>query len=108
RRLDLSAARDQYAARQLVLLEDALDGLQIERRRQIHYREIFVVERAVRGDARRIVLGDVAELPREGAEMARQVHRHERTDLHEPRVDAAMCAGVARRDPADQVRLEPV
>src|SRR5579863_7870960 len=37
-RLDLAVARDENAARQLVLLKNTVDSLEIERRRQVHHR----------------------------------------------------------------------
>ena len=43
-RIDAAAAPVQRAARQMMLLEHAADRLEVELRRQIDHREIFVVE----------------------------------------------------------------
>ena len=45
RRVDVPVPRHQHPARQQVLLEHGVDGLQVELGRQVHDRAVFVIER---------------------------------------------------------------
>ena len=49
RRVDLAAAAHPVAARKQMLLENDLDGLQVELGGEVHHREVFVVEGAMAG-----------------------------------------------------------
>ncbi len=106
--LDLAPAHHQLALGEGAVLEHDLHRLEVELRRQVHGREVLLVEAP-----RRVRLGLVAAKARlvdlgEGADVAVHVHRHEGGELDEARIDAPRAAGVAQRHARDEVVLEPL
>ena len=71
------------------LLEDALDGLEVELGRQVHHRQVLVVEDAVLLGAVAVAADEVAELVDVGIDVAVDVHREEARELQEAGVDPA-------------------
>ena len=61
RRHDQIAAYAEAALRQVVVVEHALDGLQIEIRRQIHHRAVLIVKGAGRRGVVAVAGGQVTE-----------------------------------------------
>ena len=90
-----------------MLLENPLHGFEIEFRRQVEHREIFVVE--ILGLLRLVGLaaGQVVEQVDMRLHMAVEVHRHEGGELDEAGIDPPLRALEAQGHAADQVLLEP-
>ena len=108
RRLDQAAAHPKPAERQVVALEHALDRLQIEIRRQVHHRAVFVVEGAGRRGTLAVAAGEVAEHRPMRRDVAVEIHAEKAGELQKARIDAAEGAGIARRHGGDHGALEPV
>src|SRR5579862_8587016 len=72
--LDQAAARHEGAMREVAAVEDTLDRLQVEIRRQIHHRRIFVIEFLRRLGARLIALDEMAEEIEMRRHMTSQIH----------------------------------
>ena len=106
-RPDRSPVPREAPERQIVILENALYGLQKKIRRQIHHRAVFLVEFPVRCRFGLIALRQRMELCHVRVDMPIEIHAHERGELHEARVNHPMRALVAPGHPADQVFLEP-
>ena len=94
--------------RQVVVLEHALHRLEIELRRQVHHRAVLVVKAPMRLGARLVAADQAAPLVEMRADVAVEIHAHERRELHEARIDMAVRTRIAPRHGADQVPLEPV
>ena len=107
RRLDLPVLIGQLPERQRVILEHQLHRLEIELGREIEHGDIFVVELLGGLGFRGLTFGDVLVKLAMRFDMAVHVHRHERRQLHETRIDAAAATGIARRHRGDQLLLEP-
>ena len=75
--IDLAAAAHPGAARQLVLLEHDLDGLQVELGGEVHDREIFVVEGAVAVGRIVVAFDQVLELAHVGVDVPVEIHADE-------------------------------
>src|SRR5262249_61009687 len=104
---DLAAWRGEAADRELMFLKDALDGLQIEIRRQVHDGVILVVKALGRRRALAIAADEVLEEIDMRRDVTVEIHRHEAGELQEARIDAAEGAGIARRHRLDDAALEP-
>ena len=96
--IDLAVAPRQLAFCQRVILEDALDGLEIELRGQIGDREIFLVE-AARGFGFLLVVVDkILEKSAKRTDVALEIHVQERGQLQKAWIDLAQRAAVAHRN----------
>src|SRR6266481_349570 len=93
--------------RQRVFLKHQPDGFEIELRRKVQHGKILIVKGL--GDLGLLDLA-VAEvlvkLP-VGLDVPLDVHAHEGSELHKPRIDPPECAGISHRHDRDQVLLEP-
>ena len=89
RRIDRLAAMGHLALRQRVLDENRIDGLQVELRRQVHHRQILVIEVAVLVDQVAVALHQIAEQVLMGVHVAVEVHADEAVELQEARIDVA-------------------
>lgn len=94
--------------RQVEALEHPLDRLEVELGRQVHHREVFLVEPADRVGALGVAVDDVMEQVHECLGMAVQIHAHESGDLQEARIHAPHRTGMTPRHGADQRALEPL
>ena len=90
-----------------VLLEHDLDGLQVILGREVHHREMLVVEGAVAIGMLVVALHQMLELAHVRVHMAVEVHRDEAGELQEARVDAPHGAGMIERHRRDHVLAEP-
>ncbi len=100
-------AHRHAALGEIVLLEECLDRLQIVARGHVHDSEVFVIKAAVRGGTVLVALDQVVEHLAMRRDMAVGVHRDERGELQETRIDPAECASVPRRYARRHVPLEP-
>ena len=95
-------------SRQGVVLEHGLDRLQVELGRQVHDRQVLVVEVLVLLDRVAVALDEIVEQVDVRVHVALEVHGHEAGELDEARIDVAHEAGVRQRHGRDHVLLEPV
>ena len=103
----LLAFECELAQRQMIVLKNALHGFQKELRRQIHDGAVLLIEPPVRLGLVHIAAGQRAELRDMRVDMPFQVHRHERRQLHEARVNPPPRARKAPRHGGDQFLVEP-
>ena len=108
RGIDRFAAMAEGAARQIVIDEYLLHRLQIEFRRQVHHRHVFIVEFAVLLGGIAVTLDQMPEQFAVRVDMAVEIHGHESAKLQEARINAAHHARVRRRHFHDYVVAEPV
>ena len=108
RRIDAYAAMRHLALGQGVADEHGIDGLQVEFRRQVHHRQIFVVEIAVLLGIVAIMLHQMHEEVLVGDDVAVEVHAHEARKLQEAGIDLAAEARHRPRRAHDDVVAEPV
>ena len=101
------AAMGQLALGQQVLLEDNVDGLEVEFFGQVQHRQILVIEFQVLVGAVAVTLHQVLEVALVGFLVLGLVHTHEAGQLHEARIDAPANAHIGRRHGVDHVGLEP-
>ena len=101
------SAPDHLAARQIVALEDAGDGLQVVLGGQVHHRQVVVVEAPHDLRALFVAREEVAVQAAVGIGVAADVERDERGELQETRIDLAQEARLAGRDALDGRHLEP-
>ena len=94
--------------RQRMAHEHGLDGLQIEFRRKIHHREIFVVEFLVLVRRVAVAAHQIQEQLLVRLDVAVEVHADEAVELQEARIDVAHEAGIRKRHLGDDVAAEPV
>jgi hypothetical protein len=80
-----------------MFLEHGAHGLEKEIGRQIHDREIFVVESTDGLGLFGLALGEMTVKIAVGVHMPFQVHVHERGELHETGIDAPQGAGETQR-----------
>ena len=106
-RIDLAAAAHPDAARQLVLLEHDLDGLQVELGGEVHHREILVVEGAMAVGRIVVAFHEMLELAHVGVDVPVEVHADERGELQEARIDPAHRARIGEGHRRDDVLAEP-
>ena len=92
---------------QMVFLEHALDGLQVEFFSQVEHREVFVVEFAVPAGIVAVTADKVVEELPLRVNVAGPVHVHEGRELHEARINPAQHARIRARHGVDHVLLEP-
>jgi hypothetical protein len=90
-----------------VLLEDDVDGLEVELLGQVGDRQVLVVELAVDGGVIVIAAHQVAEVLPVRFAVTLAVHAHEAEQLDEAGVHAPARAPVGRRHGVDHVALEP-
>ncbi len=107
RRIDLAPAAHPESARQLVLLENDLDGLEVELRGEVHDREILVVEGAVAVGRIVVAFDQIFELAHVGIDVPVEIHGDETGELQEARIDAAQGAWIGERHRRDHVLAEP-
>ena len=91
-----------------MLLEDHLNGFEKELRRQIHHREIFIVERANGIGLFDLAFRKVLSKLFMRLDVALEIHADESRDLQKSRIDPSQRPGAAQRHVTDQVALEPV
>ena len=101
------AAMHQLALRQQMLLEHVAHGLDVEFRRQVHHREIFVVEGLDDLGLLLLALGEVIGEIDVLLDVAFEIHRDESGELHEAGIDLPERALALKRHVVDQVLLEP-
>ncbi len=106
--IDRHAMRHELAARQRLAMKDAIDGLQIEIRRKIHHRRVFVVEFPRRVGAFDIALDQMLEELDMRVDVPVEIHAEKAGELHEAGIDSAEGAGIAHRHDADDIALEPL
>ena len=106
--LHLLAAVGEGADRQRMLLEHVADGVEIEIRRQVHDREILVVEAPVPRGALAVAHHQVMEEIDVRLHVAVRVHGHEAAELQEAGIDPPHRARIVRRHQVDHLALEPV
>ena len=92
---------------QAMLDEHVLDGLQIEFSRQIHHREVFVIEFAMLFGAVAITADEMAEQVLVRLDMPIQIHGHESSQLQKTWIDPSPKATVGPRYCRDDIALEP-
>ncbi|MNQ78891.1 hypothetical protein D3C85_938140 [compost metagenome] len=90
-----------------MLLEDDVDGLEIEFLGQVQHRQILVIELLVLVDPVAIAADQVLEIAAMGVDMLVLVHRHEAVELDEARIDPPSKARIGPGHGVDHVRLEP-
>ena len=90
-----------------MLLEHVAHGLDVEFRRQIHHREIFVVEGLDGLGLLLLALGQMIGEIDMRLDVALQIHRDEGGELHEAGIDLPERALALDRHEVDQVLLEP-
>ena len=88
--------------------EHGIDGLEVELGRQVHHRQIFVIEFAMLLRAVAIALDKIVEQIAMRLEMAVEVHAHEAVQLEKARIDVAHEARMRERHLGDDVVAEPV
>ena len=108
RRIDRFAAMFHLALRQGVLHEHQIDGLQIEFCREIHHRQILIVELDVLVDEIAVAFDEIAEQALVRIDMTIQVHAYEAGQLQEARINIAHEARMRERHLGDDVVAEPV
>ena len=95
----------ESAIGQGMLDEYLVNRLQIELGRQVHDRQIFVVEFFLLAGFRLVALDQMPiELPM-GIHMPVEVHRHETGELHEARIDIPLIAGCMKGTGTMALRL---
>src|SRR4051794_34359012 len=92
---------------QQMLLEDDIDGLEVEFGRHIADRAIFVVELLGRRGAFLVADDEMLEHLPMADEMRPQIHGHEARELKEARVNLAARARVNHRHGRNYVLLKP-
>ncbi len=85
----------------LAVLEDPLDGRQVELGRHVHHRQVFVVEPVVPVMVARLAAGHAHDLVGEGLGVGVEVHRDEGGQLQQAGVDLPADALVLRPDALD-------
>jgi hypothetical protein len=90
------AAMGQFALGQQVLLEDDVDGLEVELLGQVQHRQVLVVELQVLVGAVAVALHQVLEIALVRLLVLLGVHAHEAGQLHEARIDAPAHARIGR------------
>ena len=94
-------------ARQGMFLEHGFHGLEVEFRRNIHDRQIFIVESAVGFRRTAIALDQMLVEFHIGAHMAVQIHRHKPAELQETGVHTPVCTGIIERHFMNDIALKP-
>ena len=97
----------QQATRQQMLLEDDVDGLEIELLGQVQHREVFVIEGLVLLGPVAVARDQVAEIVAMGVDVLVLVHGHEAVELDEARIDPPSEARIGPGHGVDHVRFEP-
>ena len=100
--IDGPAPQGEGIAGDLAVLEDALDGGEVEFGRHVHHREIFVVEAVVAVMIAGLALGHAQDLLGEGAGVTLGIHGHEGGELEEARIDHPPHAAVFEADALDR------
>ena len=90
-----------------MLLEDNVDGLEIELLGQVQDRQVFVVEFFVLVGRVPVPRDQVLEIFAVGVEVAFLVHRHEAVELDEAGINATAKGRIRPRYRVDHVRPEP-
>ena len=85
--IDLVPSNLEGVARDLAAFEDALDCRQVEFRRHIHYREIFVIEAVMRVALAPLAARFGRDLVRECLRVAFHVHGNKACKLQQARID---------------------
>ncbi len=107
-RIDRPAAMRHLALRQRVPHEHRIDRLQIELGREIHDREIFVIEFLVLLRRVAVALHQMLKQLLVRLDMAIEVHADEAVELQKARIDVAHEAGIGKRHLGDDVGAEPI
>src|SRR6185437_2900110 len=105
--IDFHPARYERTARQRMAMEDAVDRLEIEIRREIHHRRVFVIEFPRRVGAFDIALDEMLEELDMRVHMPVEIHAEKAGELHEAGIYPAESAGIAHRHDANDIALEP-
>ena len=105
--VDHRAAVTVQPQRNRVLDEHFFHGLEIELRRQVHHREIFVVEVAVSFGAIAVAFHEMVEHLEMRGDVAFDVHGHEARQLQKAGIDLAPHARIGKGHGVDAVLLEP-
>src|SRR5262245_9350625 len=91
-----------------MLLEDALDGLEIDLGGQVGHREVLLVERARGARLLDVAPGQMTMYLRVRPDVPAEVHRHEGAQLHEPGIHEAPGSPVWPGNAIDEVLPEPL
>ena len=102
-----ASAVHQFALGQQVLLEDDVDGLEIEFLGQVADREVLVIEFQMGLGFIAITIHEVLKIVQVRLAVAFDVHRHEAVELDKARIDPATGADIGRGHGEDHVGLEP-
>jgi len=94
--VDHRAAVTVQPQRNRVLDEHFFHGLEIELRRQVHHREIFVVEVAVSFGAIAVAFHEMVEHLEMRGDVAFDVHGHEARQLQKAGIDLAPMPGLGK------------
>src|SRR6516164_5039586 len=101
--VDTATAPYEFTQRQCVLLKHGADGLKVELGRQVHHRQVLVVELAYRGCLLFLAIGEMVEKIDLRFDVPIQIYAHESGKLHKARIDAAQGARIPQRDDPDEI-----
>ena len=105
--IDLLSPVCKARSSQIMFHKHRIDSLEVELGRQIHDREVLIIEGAVFFSRVAITGDQVAEEIPVCVEMSIEIHGHEARELQEPWIDWAACTCIPPRNNRDHMVLEP-